>query len=295
MITVNPKIDIVFKKIFGTEENKDLLISLINSIIPEEEKIKEVVLKNPYNEVNFKDDKLSIVDIKATDEKGRWYNIEIQLKEQFFYGRRALFYWSKMYSNQVVSGEEYESLCKTISINLLDFNYFEDDRYVRRCTIKDFDTNEIYQNLDYADWYFVELRKFPNDLKHVKTALDRWIAFLNLAHSLDKRNFPEELSLPEIKKAYTTTERMYFSEEEREYYSGKEKFIRDEKAIIKTAIMKSEAKGIKIGMEKGMEKGLEKGLEKGKLEIAKSMLQKGFSAEQVSELTGLNKEQIEIL
>jgi len=99
MCKLNPKIDLVFKKIFGTEQNKNVLKSLINSVLPKDEQIVEVTIKNPYNETDFIGDKLSVVDIKATDEKGRWYDIEIQVKEQKFYGKRAIFYLSEIYSN----------------------------------------------------------------------------------------------------------------------------------------------------------------------------------------------------
>ena len=78
MSDISPRVDIAFKKIFGVEENKDLLISLINSIVWKEDQVEEVVLLNPYNVKNFKDDKLSILDIKAKGLDGKRFNIEIQ-------------------------------------------------------------------------------------------------------------------------------------------------------------------------------------------------------------------------
>ncbi|MEL7597757.1 MAG: Rpn family recombination-promoting nuclease/putative transposase, partial [Clostridiaceae bacterium] len=79
MCRINPKIDLAFKKLFGSEENKDLLISFINSILIEEEQIKDITIKNPYNVSNYINGKMSILDIKAVDEKGKWYDIEIQV------------------------------------------------------------------------------------------------------------------------------------------------------------------------------------------------------------------------
>ncbi len=82
MSNINPRVDIAFKKIFGVEENKDLTISLINSIVSEEDQITELTLLNPYNPKNFKSDKLSILDIKATNTSGKMFNIEIQITDE---------------------------------------------------------------------------------------------------------------------------------------------------------------------------------------------------------------------
>ncbi len=79
MEKISPRVDIAFKKIFGVEENKDLLISLINSIVSKEDQVVEVTLLNPYNSKNFRQDKLSILDIKAKGEGGKRYNIEMEV------------------------------------------------------------------------------------------------------------------------------------------------------------------------------------------------------------------------
>lgn len=79
MCRINPKVDFAFKKLFGSEENKDILISFINAILSEDEQIKDIELKNPYNIANYKENKMSILDIKAVDENGTWYDIEMQI------------------------------------------------------------------------------------------------------------------------------------------------------------------------------------------------------------------------
>ena len=101
METISPRVDLAFKKIFGVEENKDLLISLINSIIGTEDQVKEVTLLNPYNPKNFKQDKLSILDVKATNQDGKRFNIEIQISDEADYDKRALYYWAKLYTEQL--------------------------------------------------------------------------------------------------------------------------------------------------------------------------------------------------
>ena len=80
MEKISPRVDLAFKKIFGVEENKDLLISLINSIVGKEDQVKEVTLLNPYSPKNFRQDKLSILDVKATNQEGKRFNIENKRK-----------------------------------------------------------------------------------------------------------------------------------------------------------------------------------------------------------------------
>ena len=295
MNKLNPKIDLVFKKIFGTDENKDILKSLINSVLPENQKITNLTIKNPYNDIDFISDKLSIVDIKATDEKEQWYDIEIQIREQGFYGRRSLFYWAELYSGQLFEKENFDKLNKTIMINLIDFEYFPDKRYVRRCCFKDFDTNEFYEQLDYADIYFVELKKFNDDWKHIKNTLDRWITFLNRASELNKDEVPKELAEPEIIKAIEIVERINFNKKEREYYEGRKKLLRDEEEVIRTKIEKATIKAAIKGEMKGEMKGKIKGKIEGKFEIAKQMKSENEPIEKIIKFTGLTKEQIDKL
>ena len=112
MKDINPRVDIAFKKIFGVEENKDLLISLINAVMSAEDQVKEIELLNPYNIKDFKRDKLSVLDIKAKSVDGRRFNIEIQVTDEADYDKRALYYWAKLYAEQLKEGDDYSRLCK---------------------------------------------------------------------------------------------------------------------------------------------------------------------------------------
>ena len=118
---ISPRIDIAFKKIFGVEENKDLLISLINSIVSNDDQVADVTLLNPYNPKNFKQDKLSILDIKAKGADGKRFNIEIQISDEADYDKRALYYWAKLYTEQLRVSQGYSSLSKAIGIHILNF------------------------------------------------------------------------------------------------------------------------------------------------------------------------------
>ena len=90
MTLLNPRVDLAFKKFFGTEENKDLLISLINSIVAPEDQVVDIEILNPYNSRNFVRDKQSILDIKAKDSLGNYYDIEMQICNEGDYEERAL-------------------------------------------------------------------------------------------------------------------------------------------------------------------------------------------------------------
>src|SRR5689334_21825825 len=119
MSPITPRVDLAFKKIFGVEENKDLLISLINSIISKEDQVADVTLLNPYNPKNFRHDRLSILDIKAKGMDGKRFNIEIQITDEGDYDKRALYYWAKLYSEQLKTGDNYSKLSKAIGIHIL--------------------------------------------------------------------------------------------------------------------------------------------------------------------------------
>ncbi len=279
MCKVNPKIDLVFKKLFGVDQNKDLLISLINSMLVEEDKIKKVTIKNPYNIPDYLSGKLSVLDIKAEDEKGRRYNIEMQIIGHDDYGQRTLFYWAKAFTEQIGVGSKYSNLHKTIVINIVDFEFFEEDesikeeekRYHREAVLSDRLTNEIYDQLDYLSIHFVELPKYNEDKHGIKNTLDRWITFLNRAGELNEDNIPEELATKEIRKAISQLNAMHLKKQEQEHYDRQQILLMDEKARLETAERK------------------------GKKNMAKLMKDNGESVDKIILYSGFTKEEIEKL
>ncbi len=308
---VNPKIDLAFKKLFGSEENTDILLSLINAILPTHEQISELTLLNPYNVSDYIEGKLSILDIRAQDKDGVQYDIEMQLRGYEFYGRRTLYYWAKMFGTQLdytpkndtsddseveelnrikidSKPSDYSELKKCIVISLIDFNFFKDKRYNRYFMLKDAETNDIHTDLDYLNLYFVEMKKFKDKLEPTRTILERWINFLNYAHNYTNDNLPQELAeIKEIRKASLKLDTMYLNEKERMDYNYQEKFYFDDKAIKRDLMKKAEAKGLK--------KGIEQGIEQEKIEIAVNLKNLGISIEDISKATGLSKEKIEKL
>lgn len=299
---VNPKVDLVFKKLFGTEENKDILLSLINAILPHYQQIATIELKNPYNLADYTDGKLTILDIKAEDEKGIQYDIEMQIRGSGFYGKRTLYYWAKIFGSQLdyiqnddndkYDGEGgYSELKKCIVISLMDFTFFDDDVCHRCFTLKNRETNQIHKDLDYLDLYFIEMKKFTKDLGLAKTVLDRWINFLNNAHRYTNNNLPAQLTeIKEIRKASLKLDAMYLDKKEREYYEGQQKFRLDEISRLKEALENADIKA-----KAAQEKAIEKAEKKINIEIAKKLISKGMENQFIMETTELSEKQIQKL
>ena len=279
MCRLNPKVDFAFKKLFGSEENKDLLMALINSVLSnayemeqrEFTPITSIELRNPYNLADYQAGKMTILDIKAQDEKNIWYDIEMQIGYQAYFAKRAMYYWSQVYTEQLKSKGRYGTLNKVIGISFLDFECFTGVPH-----------HNIYRLLnsiskaeleDICELHFVELEKFKRELPGVLSALDRWILFLNHAGEYDSRNIPGDLAQDEmVKKAVTRLDVLSLSEEEWEIYKDREKARMDQLGILESAISKAREEG----MEEGMEKGLEKGLEQGKADLVIKQLCKKF-------------------
>ncbi|WP_017442610.1 Rpn family recombination-promoting nuclease/putative transposase [Rickettsia gravesii] len=286
MSKVNPRVDLAFKKIFGVEENKDLLISLINSIVNEKDQIVEVTLLNPYNPKNFKADKLSILDIKAKSESSKRYNIEIQVTDEADYDKRALYYWAKMYTEQLKEGSDYAALNKIIGIHILNFTSITDtDEYHNSFQLKEIKSGLVY--FKDIELHTIELNKFAKNpkeelsdvVKKVKNALDIWLAFLTRNDLLNKDNLPKELDNDVLKKALTVLEVINLNDAEREEYENRLEWLRIETSAFK----------------KMKEEGRAEGKARRNIEIAKEMLIDKDPLETIIKYTKLSKEEIEKL
>jgi predicted transposase/invertase (TIGR01784 family) len=279
MGNINPRIDLAFKKLFGVEENKDLLISLINSIVSQDDQIVDVELLNPYNPRSFKEDKLSILDIKAKDEQGRYYNIEIQISDEADYDKRALYYWAKLYTEQLRQSHSYAELRKAIGIHILNFISIPGVEEYHNV----FHLIEKKSGAHYfkdIELHTIELSKFENDnnidistmLNKIKNSLDRWAAFLTRNDYFDVTKLPPELDDPQIKKAFDIINVMGLGKEEREAYEARLEWWRFE--ISAFTKFKSNV------------------LKEGALIIAKNLLAKGVETNFIAEVTGLTVEEI---
>ncbi|QDQ26309.1 Rpn family recombination-promoting nuclease/putative transposase [Chitinimonas arctica] len=290
MEMISPRVDIAFKKLFGVEENKDLLISLVNAIVDEADQITDVTLLNPYNSSNFWRDKISILDLKAKGNNGQLLNIEIQVNDVADYDKRALYYWAKLYTDQLGEGAGYDRLAKAIGIHILNFNSIpgvEGYHNVFRIR-KDDGKLHYFQDLEL---HTIELKKFTSDAEEgiadivakIKEPLDRWVAFLTRHDLMNKDHLPSSLNSPAIRRALNVLEYMSFGKDEREAYEGRLKWLRTEAGALK-----------KHGTEKFEEGKLEGKLE-GKIEVAKALLKEHMAMQAIVNVTGLPLQQIEAI
>ena len=288
---VNPRIDMVFKRIFGVEENKDLTLSLINSIVSLEDQVSEITLLNPYNPKNFANDKLSILDIKAKAKDGKRFNIEIQVSDEADYDKRALYYWARLYAEQLKSGQDYGKLSKAIGIHILNFTSLPDaKRYHNAFHLKEKKDN--FHHFSDLEIHTIELNKFdaslPKELSEfvvkLKTSLDIWSSFLTRNNLLDADTLPPEINKPELKKALGILEQINFTDEERNAYEDRLKWLRIEMNTLK--------KQFNDGMAAGEAKGKAEGQTEKSIEIAKKMLSDGLEFPIIKKYTGLCDEEI---
>ena len=255
---LNPKIDFVFKKIFGSEEHPEILISFLNAVLKPKKPIVSVEIKNSDLEKEYIEDKFSRLDVKALTSNKEIINIEIQLKNEYNMIQRSLYYWSKLYEEQLSEGDRYDKLSRTVCINILDFKYLKNDRFHNGYRLKEIETNE--ELTDLQEIHFIEipkLKKFEST-EEIVDLLEGWVEFLRDPESEVIRKL--EMSNKEIREAKDELYRLSRNSKERELYYLREKSLRDEISALANA------------KEKGLKEGLKQGLFEGKLESARSFL-----------------------
>lgn len=268
--------DYIFKKIFAKKGNesilKDFLIAVLEIPI---EKIE--ILKDTHLERTIKENKLGILDIKATLNSNIIVNIEMQIRNQYNIKERSLYYWSNLYSNNLYKNQDYIENNRTITINILDFNIFEEGPYHEKCMItREYNGEILTEDLEI---HFIQIPKCSK--KEVKTKLDQWMQFIgNISKEGVKKAMEEN---KEIKKAQEELEYLTGDEEERRLAFLREKAIRDEISNINGA------------RKEGIKKGIEQGEKRKQLEIAKNMKEEKIPIEQIEKITGLSLEEIEKL
>ncbi len=226
---IDPKIDCVFKALLGSEENRNLLIHFLNAILgPDlQDPVTQVQILNPYNERQFLTDKLSIVDIKAHDDRARRFQIEIQLLTYAALLGRVLYTWNDLYNHQLGSGEDYGKLKPAYSIWILGEDLLPGDTYyTHRYRLRD-ERGQCL--LNHGGIYLLELNKFADE--QVTTEEQRWLKFFKEGEHLDVDRLPVWMQTPEMRQAMNTL--TAFSEKERAYdvYQARQDFLRQQRAI----------------------------------------------------------------
>ena len=284
---LNPKIDFVFKKIFGSEENPKILIGFLNAVLKPSIPIVEVEIKNTDIEKVHIEDKFSRLDVKARTSNKEIINIEIQLKNEYNMIQRSLYYWSKLYEEQLGDGDRYDKLCRTVCINILDFKYLKNDRFHNGYRLKEIETNE--ELTDIEEIHFIEIHKLKklNSEEEVVDMLEGWVEFLRDPESEVVRKL--EMSNSEIREAKDKLYKLSMDEKERELYFLREKSIKDEIS----ALANAEEKGIQIGIEQGIKQGIQEGIQREKIETVLRLKSLGLNIEQIAKGTCTSESEVE--
>lgn len=278
---LNPKNDVAFRKIFGTEAHKNLLISFLNEILEKKDThlIKEVTFLNPMQKPEFFSDKQSIVDVLCTDETGVQYIVEMQVASHDGFEKRAQYYAAKAYCSQMQKKGLYKDLKEVIFLGLLNFTMFPDKSNYKSMHVT-LDKESKEHDLKAFSFTFVELPKFNKAFEELKTEEDRWLYYFK--HSEDAQGFKKLLTVdsPVIQEACYLIDRFNWSEEEINAYEAVQKREWDNKARESHVFTEGKVEG-RI---------------EGKIEIAKNLIGKNkFTLEDIAEITGLRLAEVKAL
>ncbi len=238
----DPKNDLAFKKIFGDEKHKNILISFLNSVLDFKDgfAIVDVILANPYQIPKIPELKETILDIKATNKNGNTFIVEMQRKDLGNFAKRSLYYTSKAYIEQLPKTKNYSVLKKVYFIGILNFNIFENQSYISRHLIINQETNT--QDLKDFEFSFIELPKFNKELEELESMLDKWIYFIKNASDLTVIPTQYE-NLEDFKEAFTIATQTTWDIKELEVYEYMSLREFDELNALLTAERKGEVRG----------------------------------------------------
>jgi predicted transposase/invertase (TIGR01784 family) len=263
---LNPKTDFAFKKIFGSEESRDILLSFLNAILDLRHPylIQEVEILDPYLAPKIQGMKDTYLDVRVKDEQGRSYIIEMQVLNVAGFEKRILYNACKAYANQIQKGEDYHSLTPVVAITITDFTMFEElPEVVNRFKLRAKANPDICQ--DDLELVFAELPKFGKTENQLDSVLDKWLYFLKTAPDLTA--IPPVLAQePAIAHAFGIANKAGLTAEELDDQERREIFIQDQRGALSLAIQRGHAKGLAEGRAEGREEGRAKGRAKGRAE-----------------------------
>ena len=278
---LDPKNDFCFKKIFGSEKNKDILIHFLNDMLVFKENlpIKNVTFLKTIQEPEIAVQKTSIVDVLCKDERGNQYIVEIQVAKEKGFEKRAQYYAAKAYCSQAHVGGAYADLKEIIFLAIADFVIFPNKTaYKSDHIVLDKETCE--NDLKDFSFTFLELPKFNKNINNLETIIEKWAYFFKHAETTSEHDVEKIIEGHDImERVYEELNRFSWNEEELLTYDQSEKYYNSYLATI----------------EYGIEKGRNEGIEKSKMTIAQNMLKAGADEKFISQVTGLSFEQIKAL
>jgi predicted transposase/invertase (TIGR01784 family) len=274
---INPYTDFGFKKLFGEEANKDLLIDFLNAVLPESNRIADLTFRPAEQLPDNIVDRKAVFDIACTGENGESFTVEMQKAKQLYFKDRALFYTAFPIQRQAQKGDWNFRLNPVFLVAVLDFEYDEAEerrKIYRLVSLKDQDGDEFTDRLKMV---FLQMPLFTQTESELHTQKDKWLYFLKNLESFD--DIPAILREPVFEKAFATAEYVKYPPAMQEAYQENLKVYRDNRNVVETAYIEGKAEGI----------------EQGKAEIARNLKQEGSKTAFIAKVTGLSAEEIERL
>lgn len=273
---INPFTDFGFKKIFGEEASKPLLLDFLNALLPENDKIAILSFKNSEQLGQTEFDRKAIYDIYCENEQGEKFIVELQKAKQNYFKERTIYYSTFPIQEQAQRGEWNYNLKGIYCIGILDFTFDdyetepEKSEVIHTIKLKNQNGKTFYEKLTYI---YLEMPNFKKVETELKSRIDQWLYFIK--HLEDFQTIPDIFNDEVFSKAFEKAEIAKYDAVEQDNYENSLKSYRDLKGVIDTAF--------------------DEGKLEGKLEIAKNAKLIGLLLEDIIKLTGLTKEEIEKL
>ena len=277
---VKLKLDIVFKRIFGNAKNENIIAAFISDLleIPRKD-IKAVYIDNVELVPEYLYQKFSRLDIKM-DVDGRIVNIEMQVNREPDFKDRTLFYWSKLYSDELKVGEEYGELKQTICINIINFDLFDCEDYHSNFRILENERKELLT--DKFSIHFFELKKLGKFKKDRR--MEDWLDLINAETESDLMEIQNKSTIPEVHETIVKLRELSADEKLKRDAYYREKRLHDEAS----AIIGSRREGRAEGLAEGLAEGRAEGRAEERNAIIESMRKNGFTDEQIKLVLGNN-------
>jgi len=273
---INPFTDYGFKKLFGEEPNKDLLLDFLNELLKDEEgEIKDITyLKN--EQLGFSEvDRKAIFDLYCENMQGEKFIVELQKTKQNFFKDRSLYYATFPIQEQAKQAEWNYELKSVYTVGILDFVFDSDrdnpDKYRYDVKLSDLETNEVFY--DKLTFIYLEMPKFNKTIDELENRFDKWLYVLRNLNRL--QNIPDKLRERVFEKLFKAAEIARFTPDQVRSYEDSLKYYRDLKNSLDTA------------WEEGHEEGIKT--------VALKMIKAGHSPEQIATVTDLSLEQVNAL
>ncbi len=282
---INPFTDYGFKKLFGEELNKDLLLDFLNELLKEEQgQIKEITYLKTEHLGLTELDRKAIFDLYCENERGEKFIVELQKSKQNFFKDRTVYYSTFPIREQAKRADWNYELKAVYTIAILDFVFEADknepDKFRYDVKLKDIETNKVFY--DKLTFIYLEMPKFKKTIEQLETRFDKWLYVISNLNKLDR--IPESLREQIFEKVFETAEIAKFTYDQVLSYEDSLKYYRDLKNSLDTAREEGEMKG-EI-------KGIIKGKIEGKIEVARNMLSMNVSTDIIMQATGLSEEEI---